>query len=388
MSSIIRLTARAVVAGAILLSGHGVQAQTYAYSVFDLGTLGGASLTATALNNQGQVVGYGITSSGSTQAFMTGANGIGLTNLGTLGGASSYAADINDAGQVVGRSERADGLVRAFSTAPSGTGMTDLGTLSGGTTSAATGINNSGQIVGYSTTSTGSGALTRAFSAASAGAPLVNLGSFSYSQPPYASYSGAAAVNDAGVVVGSATEGCNCAGAAFKGQVGSPDIYHVNGVSGNTSGATAVNASGQVVGAANGFTNVPYISGGHAFLSNPDGSILDIGATWVGHSGALAINGLGQVGGYFGLGNEIHGFITGANGLNAVDINSLVAPGGDYYFTRVVGLNDVGQVLALGSNNRSYLLSVGVVPEPSTWALMSLGLGVVGFMASRRRKLA
>ena len=171
MSSIIRLTARAVVAGAILLSGHGVQAQTYAYSVFDLGTLGGASLTATALNNQGQVVGYGITSSGSTQAFMTGANGIGLTNLGTLGGASSYAADINDAGQVVGRSERADGLVRAFSTAPSGTGMTDLGTLSGGTTSAATGINNSGKIVGYSTTSTGSGALTRAFSAASAGAP-------------------------------------------------------------------------------------------------------------------------------------------------------------------------------------------------------------------------
>jgi probable HAF family extracellular repeat protein len=70
-----------------------------------------------------------------------------MTDLGTLGGSYSYAYGINDSGQVVGYSRTAGGLDHAFMW--SGGTMTDLGTL-GGTYSRAYGINSSGKIVGYS----------------------------------------------------------------------------------------------------------------------------------------------------------------------------------------------------------------------------------------------
>ncbi|MDO9004847.1 MAG: PEP-CTERM sorting domain-containing protein [Aquabacterium sp.] len=375
----------AVAAGLTVgLSSQAVQAQSY--SAFDLGTLGGSTLIGTALNNLGQVVGSSTTVGGATHAFITGANGLGLTDLGTLGGASSYALAINDAGQVVGRAARADGLTRAFATGAGGVGMTDLGTL-GGSTSGATGINNLGQIVGYAVAGDGN---TRAFSAASAGAPLVNLGSFSGGRgsTPTA-FSGANAVNDSGKVVGSATESCNCAGAAFSSQVGVPGISHIAGLSGNISSATAVNASGQIVGYTNGFTATPelppHLLGNRAFVTGPNGvGMTDLGALMGGvASAAFAINNLGQVGGSFSVGSESHGFVTGLNGLEYLDVNSLVAPIAGLYFTSVVGLNDVGQLLVTASNSRSYLLSA--VPEAGTNALMGLGLGLMGVVVARRK---
>ncbi len=381
--SIHRLSAVAV-ALMVGLSSHAVQAQSY--SVLDLGTLGGSSLIGAGLNNLGQVVGSSTTASGATHAFITGANGLGLTDLGTLGGASSYASAINDAGQVVGSADRADGLTRAFATGAGGVGMTDLGTL-GGSTSGATGINNLGQIVGYAVAGDGN---TRAFSAASAGAPLVNLGSFSYGRGTSPTvFSGANAVNDSGQVVGRAAEGCNCAAGAFSGQVGVSGISHIVGLGGNISSATAVNASGQIVGYTNGFTATPaippHLLGTRAFVTGPNGvGMTDLGALMGGvSSAAFAINNLGQVGGSFSVGSESHGFVTGLNGLDYMDVNSLVAPIAGLYFTSVVGLNDVGQLLVTASNSRSYLLSA--VPEAGTNALMGLGLGLMGVVVARRK---
>ena len=82
-------------------------------SVFDLGTLGGASSAATGIDDHGRVVGYSATASGNDHAFLYERGQ--LKDLGTLaGGRVSRAAAINNHGVVVGEAWDANGSALPF----------------------------------------------------------------------------------------------------------------------------------------------------------------------------------------------------------------------------------------------------------------------------------
>ena len=123
-------------------------------TLHDLGTLGGTSSVGRSVNAAGEVIGESTLVGGATHAFISGANGGPLKDLGTLGGTTSFAHGINASGQVAGNATTADGSSHAFLSALNGGVLRDLGTL-GGTTSSALGVNDFGQVVGSATLANG-----------------------------------------------------------------------------------------------------------------------------------------------------------------------------------------------------------------------------------------
>lgn len=112
-------------------------------SFTELGALGWSA--GYAINNAGQVAGYGQVSPGVFRGFVW-TPSTGYVLIGTLGGANSYAMAINDAGQVAGSAQLPNGYSHAFVWTDGA--IRDLGTL--GLASFAYGIDASGDVVGYS----------------------------------------------------------------------------------------------------------------------------------------------------------------------------------------------------------------------------------------------
>ncbi len=130
-------------------------------TAIDLGTLGGSLSVAEWVNDNGMVVGYsdlpgeipnpcGVVAS---HAFAW-THAEGMVDLGTLGGMCSRATAINNQGMVVGGSSlpgeidgRPKGKSHAFVWTQGG-GMVDIGTF-GGNYSSAVAINNNGMVVGF-----------------------------------------------------------------------------------------------------------------------------------------------------------------------------------------------------------------------------------------------
>lgn len=122
--------------------------------MIDLGTLGGVRSDAIKINNSGQVVGFARISSGASYPFVwADANNNGQSDPGEMikiepaGSSGGEAYGINDSGQVVGQFISSDGYYHLFRY-ESGI-ITDLGTSPfGGDVIFGNGINKSGQIAG------------------------------------------------------------------------------------------------------------------------------------------------------------------------------------------------------------------------------------------------
>lgn len=202
-------------------------------------------LSASGINELGQVVGVGIVQSG--QPSVTDYYGGVLVNdpnnsteQVTLLGAGSTPADINDLGQIVGTFES-----HAFRTAPNSainSATDDLGTL-GGSTSTGVAINNLGQVVGSSTTTSGQIHAFRTAANQAINPETDDLGTLG------GNFSQANSINELGQVVGLSSL-ANGSRSAFLYEGNT--MYNLNDLIDTTSNiglisATGINESGQIV---------------------------------------------------------------------------------------------------------------------------------------------
>lgn len=308
------------------------------YAITDLGTLGGAESGATDINNRGRVVGQALTAEGETHAFLwqTGPEGgTGeIRDLGTLGGRESRAAAINDNDQVVGFAKLPDGQDRAVLWQNGQ--MQDIGIAPGGTFSRATDINNRGQVVGeadFPDPNAGSVPINNAFLWQSGQMqPLLTL-------RPADETAVATGINESGHIVGYVVlhlaGGPRPGGYGFSWQAGRIESLPALGSIGTGPGfakAYGINAGAQIVGESTTKLGVSAM-----LWHNGQANEVVVGAA------AYDINRIGQIVGSVGG----KAFVWQDGQLK--DLNTAITPGSGWVLEEARAINDAGQIVGSGT---------------------------------------
>jgi probable HAF family extracellular repeat protein len=337
----------------LLLLLASVAASAQSYTIVDLGSIDGsidptAATFATAINNQGQITGAAVPYSGAQAHVFLWANG-NMTDLSFAGEGTALNAN----GDVVGYDPGAAGSVLAF--LYSNGSFTDLPAF-GSTYNSAQGINVNKWVAGLSQRA--SDGWVHGFLYDGTFTDLGTLGGH---------YSNAMAINDAGQITGGSTTGAKDSfgrsdvyAHAYIWATGSMlDIGTLDPLSDSTLG-TAINKSGQVAGSSwlSSTTEQP-----HAFFY-ANGAMTDLGTLGGRHSYGLGLNSTGQVVGQAELSDDQSedAFVwDSVNGMR--DLNALIpANSGWRLLEFAFGINDAGQIVGQGylvgsSHQHSFLLT-------------------------------
>jgi len=353
----LRSLKRTFVAGILAaISSHPL----WSAEIIDLGSLGGNSSQANAINEAGQVVGWAATRTGPDPFLYSNGH---MTDLGRLsGGESAAAIAINNSGQIVGTAGftfPGGDTTEAF--LYNGGHMVGLGTLAGpandSNNSVAYGINDSGQVVGRSS----------GFN--SVNGFLYQNGQMTTFLPASLNNGSVAnAINNTGQIVGDYPRGYVDTNGRIRwlGPTLGTNVY-----------PTAINNSGEVVGYV-----LAGINGGAAFFNTP-GHMTIVNAPGFIYTWAVAVNNEGVAVGYgtpaSGYGNDALEFVDG----NVIDLNSLLPANSGWQLFSASGINDSGQIAGTGwyhGQELAFLLDTATTPEPTPLALLGFGIVLLGLM--------